>query len=59
MVHSTTSMAPSRVTDLNVLAIWKRMEANRRPRVRVDKVMFSVGQHVRMSKKIMFAKGAE
>ena len=25
-VHSTTGMAPSRVTDLDVLTIWKRMD---------------------------------
>jgi len=29
-VHSATDMAPSRVTDSDVLAIWKRMEARRR-----------------------------
>jgi len=59
-VHSTTGMAPSRVTDLDVLAIWKRMEAAR-GRVRVVKAaMFRVGQHVRISKeKMRFAKAAE
>jgi len=41
-VHSTTGMAPSRVTDSDVLAIWKRMNSRRR-RIRVAKVKFSVG----------------
>jgi len=54
-VHSTTGMAPSRVTVSDVLAIWKRM--NRRRRIRVGKVKFSVGQHVCISKEeIKFAK---
>jgi len=60
-VHWTTAMAPSRVTDSDVLAIWKRMEAARRGRVRVAKAAtFRVGQHVRISKESMrFAKPAE
>jgi len=50
-------MATSRVTDSDVLAIWKRM--NRR-RIRVAKLKFSVGQQVRISKeKTKFAKGDE
>jgi len=57
--HSTTDMATSPVTDSNVLAIWKRSEAERRI-VRVDNVKINVGQHERISKeKMMFAKGAE
>jgi len=58
-VHSTTGMAPSRVTDSDVLALWKRR--NRRHRhIRVAKVKFNVGQHVRISnKKMKFAKGGE
>ena len=40
-VHSTTGMAPSRVTDSDVLAIWKRMYSRRR--IRVAKVKLSVG----------------
>jgi len=45
------------VTDSDVLAIWKRMS---RRRIRVAKVKFSVGQHVRISKeKMMFAKSGE
>jgi len=59
-VHSTTGMAPSRVTDSDVLAIWKLMEAARGG-VRVAKdATFRVGQHVRISKeKKRFAKVAE
>jgi len=34
-------------------------ETNHRRRIRVAKVKFSVGQHVRISKKKMFAKGGE
>jgi len=47
--HPTTGMAPSLVTDSDVLAIWKNMEAKRRRLVRVTKVKVSVGQHVRIS----------
>jgi len=51
--HSTTGLAPSRVTDSDVLAISKRMEAKKR-RVRVAKAAtFRVGQHVRISKEKM------
>jgi len=59
-VHSTTGMAPSRVTDSDVLAIWKRMKTvHGRVRV-VKKATFRVGQHVRISKeKMLFAKAAE
>jgi len=58
-VHSATGMAPSRVTDSDVLAIWKMMEARRRG-VRVAKAEFRVGQHVRISReKMKFAKSAE
>ena len=48
-VHSKTGMEPSRVTDSDVLAIWKRMNSRRR-RIRVAKVKFILGQHVRISK---------
>jgi len=58
-VHSATGIAPSRVTDSLVLAIWKRMEA-RRCGVRVAKAEFRVGQHVRISReKNEVAKSAE
>ena len=52
-------MAPSRVTDADVLTTWRRMEA-RRLRVRVATTKFRVGQHVRIRKeKIIFVKAAE
>jgi len=58
-VHSTSGMAYSRVTDSDVLAIWKRMEA-KSPRVRFAKLKFVVGQHVPISKLYMkFSKGTE
>ena len=51
-------MAPSRVIDSDVLAICDRM--NSRRHIRVAKVNFNVGQHVRISKeKMKFAKGGE
>jgi len=50
-------MAPTRVTDSDVLAILKRMS---RRRICVATVKFSVGQHVCISKeKMKFAKGGE
>jgi len=59
-VHSTTGMAPSLVTHSDILALWKKMEAKRRRRIRVAKVRFSVGQHVRIRKeKMKFAKVGE
>ena len=49
-VHSTTGMAPTRVTASDVLAIWKRMEAVRRGQVRVAKeATFRVGLLMRIS----------
>ena len=58
-VHSAMGMAPSRVSDSDVLAIWKFMEAWRRG-VRVAKSKYRVGQHERIRKeKINFAKSAE
>jgi len=58
MVHSTAGMAPSHVTDSFILAIYKKMEAKRRRRLRVAKVKCAVGHPVRISKKKMkFAKG--
>ena len=57
-VYSTTGTSPSRVTDLDVLAIWKGM--SRRRHILVAEVKFSLGQHVRISKeKMKFAKGGE
>lgn len=58
-VQSTTGVAASRVTDVDVLAIWRRMEPKRQ-RVRVATNSFRVGQYVRISKKkIKLAKAAE
>jgi len=58
-VHSATGKAPSRVTDSDVVAIWKRMEARRRG-FRVAKAEFRVGQHVCISReKMKFTKSAE
>jgi len=58
-IGSATGMAPSGVTDTDVLAIWKRMEARRRG-VRVAKATFRLGQHVRIRKeKMKFVKSAE
>ena len=55
-VHTKTGMAPLRVTDSDVHAIWKRMNHRR---IRVAKVKFSVGQHVRINKdKMKFPKVA-
>jgi hypothetical protein len=60
-VHSTTGMAPSRVTEAYVLAIWKRMQRkNKNVRIAKAPLTFRVGQHVRISKeKMRFAKAAE
>ena len=51
-------MVPSRLTDADVLAIWRRMDAKRR-RVRFATATYRVGQHVRTTKEnINFAKAA-
>jgi len=58
-VHVSNCMAPAKVTDSDVLALWKRMQ-KRRGKVRVKTARYSVGQHVRISKeKVKFAKSAE
>ena len=58
-VNSSTGMAPSRVTDSDILAIWKRMK-EKRIRIRAVRAKLRAGQHVRISKeKMKFAKGAE
>ena len=52
-------MAPSPVTDDDVLSIWRSIEANRQ-RVRFATTKFRVGQDVRISKlKMKFAQPAE
>ena len=58
-VHTTTGIVPCKVTDSDILIIWKRMHAKRLliPSV---KVKIHVGQHVRISKeKMRFAKASE
>jgi hypothetical protein len=58
-VHTTTGMAPAKVTDSDVLAIWQRMN-DKRKRIRTVRPKFKVGQMVRISKeKMKFAKGYE
>ena len=58
-VHTTTGMATSRVTDADVLEIWRRLEEWRQ-RVLFATVKFRVGQHVRISKeKMRFAKSLQ
>ncbi|GFG37033.1 hypothetical protein Cfor_05732 [Coptotermes formosanus] len=57
--HSTTGMAPSEVTDRDILLIWNIMRSKRR-HIRSAKPKFRVGQHVRISKeKMTFAKGSQ
>jgi hypothetical protein len=52
-------MAPARVTDSDVLAIWKRMN-KKDLKIPFAKPKLGVGQHVRISKeKMEFAKGGE
>jgi dTDP-glucose pyrophosphorylase len=51
-------MAPSKVTNRDILKIWKRLQ-ERGQRIRSARVKYRVGQHVRISKeKMIFAKGA-
>jgi hypothetical protein len=58
-VHTATGMAPSKVSNRDILAIWKRAQ-QKQQRIQRAQVKFSVGQHVRISKeKMVFAKGAE
>jgi len=58
-VHSSMGMAPSRVTDSDILAIWKRMK-EKMLRIRSVRAKFRAGQHVRISKeKMKFANGGE
>jgi transposase InsO family protein len=58
-IHRSIGLAPAKVTESDVLAIWRRMKA-RALQIRSTKPKFSVGQHVRISKeKLRFAKGAE
>ena len=55
-LNTAHGMAPAAVTEKHVLEMWTRM----RSRVRVGKVKFDVGQHVRITKeKIKLAKVTE
>jgi transposase InsO family protein len=59
-VHDTTGIAPARVSDKDVLTIWRRMHKKASSRVRFVRAKYSVGQLVRISKeKVKFAKSAE
>ena len=49
-VHRSTGIASASVTNSYVLAIWKRLQRTNK-RERVIKAKYSVGQHVRISKK--------
>jgi len=49
MVHTSTVMAPTKVTDSDILAIWKRMK-EKRLRIRAVRAKFRAGQLVRISK---------
>ena len=58
-VHSSTGMAPSRVTDSDILATWKRMN-EKRLRIRAVRAKFRAGKHVRIRKeKMKFSNGGE
>ena len=57
--HTALGIAPAAVSDKHVLEIWTRMN-EKRSRVRVGRVKFAVGQHVRISKeKTRIAKASE
>jgi hypothetical protein len=51
-------MAPSKVTDSDVLAILQKMNKKIR-RVRTIRARFKVGHHVRISKEMKLEKGTE
>jgi hypothetical protein len=56
-IHSATCMAPSKVTDSDILKIWRKMRA-KQTSVRRTPVKLKVGHHVRISKeKLKFPKG--
>jgi transposase InsO family protein len=58
-VHSTTGMSPARVSESDVLTIWRRMN-EKHSKIPIAQPRFRVGQHVRISKeKMKFAKGGE
>jgi hypothetical protein len=52
-------MAPSKVGDSDILAVWNKMRA-RQSKIKTALAKFSAGQQVRISKeKLKFAKGVE
>jgi hypothetical protein len=58
-VHGSTGIAPAKVTDSDILAIWRRLNAKSK-RIRSTDPKFRKGQHVRISKeKMRFSKGSE
>jgi len=53
-------MAPADVRDTDVLTIWNKMPGKAERTLRLSKLKFRVGHHVRISKgKMKFAKGGE
>jgi hypothetical protein len=53
-------MAPGKVRDTDVLAIWNKMQNKAKRAKRLATLKFRVGQHVRISKdKVKFAKGGK
>jgi transposase InsO family protein len=58
-VHSSTCMAAADVRDTDVLTIWNKMRGKATRRRSLRKPKFRVGQHVRISKEMKFAKGDE
>jgi transposase InsO family protein len=58
--HTTTGMAPAKVSDTDVLSIWNKMDEKTRRLKRLAEIKFRVEQTVRISKaKLKFAKGVE
>jgi hypothetical protein len=58
-IHNTTGMDPSKLTDTDILKIWRKMRA-KHASVSSAPVKFKLGQHVRISKeKLKFAKGGK
>jgi hypothetical protein len=49
MVHTTTGIAPSKVTDSDILTMWNKMRATHSS-IRRAPVKFEVSQHIRISK---------
>ena len=52
-------MAPADVRDTDVLTIWNKMQGKAARTRSLSKPKFRVGQHVRISKMMKFAKGGE